>query len=89
VAEATGRTKVGYERLVTVIRRVDCAHGQQAVLAVKGLADRLAISIQVRDVVIHTEDEARIRQCLGSPTVLVAGRDVEPSARQLTNFGVT
>jgi hypothetical protein len=77
------------DRLVTVVRRADCAHGQQAVAAVTRLAHRLGLPLQVRDVVIRTEEEARSTRCLGSPTVLVAGRDVEPAARERTAFGLT
>jgi len=79
----------GGGRSIKVVRRGDCAHGIQALLAVKKLASRLAIPVHVSDVVVQTDDEARAEQCLGSPTVLVAGRDVEPSARGLTAFGVT
>ena len=89
MAEATEQPESKRDRWVTIVRRADCAHGQQAVVAVKRLADRLAIPIQVEDVVIRTDDEARSRQRLGSPTVLVAGRDAEPSARGRTRFGVT
>ena len=89
MAEATEHPKVGHERRVTLVRRHDCSHGRQAAVAIKRLADRLAIRIQLEDVVIQTDDEAHLRRCLGSPTVLVAGRDVEPSARARTSFGVT
>jgi hypothetical protein len=49
----------------------------------------LAVRIRVDDVVIQTDDDAGIQHCLGSPTVLVDGRDVEASARGRTSFGVT
>jgi hypothetical protein len=61
----------------------------QAVVAVQRLAGELQIPIHVQDIVIQTDDEARARGCLGSPTVLVGGRDVEPSARGRMAFGVT
>ena len=76
-------------RRVTIVRRADCAHGKQAVLAVERLARNSALSIDVREVVVTTDDEALREGCLGSPTVLVAGRDVEPSARGRTSYGVT
>jgi hypothetical protein len=61
----------------------------QAVVAVQRLAGELQIPIHVEDIVIQTDDEARARGCLGSPTVLVGGRDVEPGARGRISFGVT
>jgi len=89
VADLSVHGSVGDDRLVTVVRRADCTHGRQAVAAVTRLADRLGLPLHVRDVVIQTEEEARSTRCLGSPTVLVAGRDVEPAARERTAFGLT
>ena len=74
---------------ITVVRRVDCTHGAQAILAVKRLANHLALPVDVEDRVIQTDEEARVERCLGSPTVLVAGLDVEPAARGRVAFGVT
>ena len=61
----------------------------QAVEAVRRLASELRIPIRLEDIVIRSDEEARANGCLGSPTVLVGGRDVEPSARGRTSFGVT
>ena len=88
MAEATDRSGVK-RRQVTVVRRADCGHGKHAVLAIRRLARDLAVRIRVDDVVIQTDHDARIQHCLGSPTVLVDGRDVEASARGRTSFGVT
>jgi len=57
--------------------------------AVARLADTLGLVIRVQDVVIDTDAEAQVHKCLGSPTLLVGGQDVEPSARGRTTFGVT
>ena len=84
-----GDTEAGNERQVTVVRRIDCPHGGLAVAAVKRLAGALQIPIRVMDVLIQTDDEARASGCLGSPTVLVGGRDVELGARGRTSFGIT
>jgi hypothetical protein len=82
-------TVADHRRRVDVVRRFDCGHGVHAVAAVQRLASELQIRIGVRDVVIGTDDEARTTGCLGSPTVLVGGVDVEPAARGRTSFGVT
>jgi hypothetical protein len=81
--------KADCNRLVTVVRRVDCTHGPQAVVAVTRLAERLGIPIEVREIIIQTDEEARLSHRLDSPTVLVAGRDVEPGVRERATFGVT
>jgi hypothetical protein len=46
------------------------------------------LAIQIEDVVI-AEDDVEARRCQGSPTILIAGLDVEPAARGQANFGVT
>ncbi len=76
-------------RSVTVVRRPDCAHGLAALTAVKDVADRLGMPVEVEEVLIHSEADARANRCLGSPTILVDGRDVEPNARGLVSFGMT
>ena len=74
---------------VRVVRRNDCSHGPLAIEAIGRIAEQLGLAIRVEDVVIATDDEAKVHRCLGSPTVLVAGNDVEPEARTRTTFGVT
>jgi hypothetical protein len=74
---------------VSVVRRHDCSHGPLAIEAIVRVAEELGLAIRVQDVVITTDDEAKAHCCLGSPTVLVAGNDVEPEARGRTAFGVT
>ena len=75
--------------VVSVVRRHDCSHGPLAIEAIVRVAEQLGLAIRVEDVVITTDDEAMAHRCLGSPTVLVAGNDVEPEARARTAFGVT
>jgi hypothetical protein len=77
------------ERVVRVVRRRDCSHGLQAVDAVVRLAGRLGLAVRVEDVVITSDDEAKAQGCLGSPTLFVAGHDVDPEARLRTAFGAT
>lgn len=46
------------------------------------------LDFAVRLVRVESEDEAREKQFLGSPSVRVDGVDVEPSARERTDFGL-
>jgi hypothetical protein len=64
-----------------VVRRPDCSHGPLAIEAIVRIAGQLGLDIRVDDVVIATDDEAKAHRCLGSPTLLIAGNDVEPAAR--------
>ena len=87
--EAPATAECRHHRLVDIVRRVDCSHGIQAVDAVQELASKVGIAVRIRDIVIHTDEEAKARRCLGSPTILVSGLDVEPEARARSSFAVT
>lgn len=86
---SSARLGDGADRAVIVVRRDDCSHGEGAIESVKRLARELGLAIRVEDVVVQTADDAKAHRCLGSPTVLVAGNDVEVGARGQTSFGVT
>jgi hypothetical protein len=89
VVEAGQRVAGVPEGRVTVLRRSDCSHGELAITTIKRLADELRIRVQVDEILLETDQQARARGCLGSPTILVGGRDVDPEARGKTEFGVT
>ena len=87
--QARGPGDGARDRMVTVVRRSDCSHGVLAVAAIRALADALAVSICVREITVESDEGARANRCLGSPTVLINGNDVEPAARARTSFGAT
>jgi hypothetical protein len=89
VSEVPATKESNLQRQVDVFRGVHCSHGVHAIAAVQSLASRLRIAVHVNDIVIHDDEQARALGCLGSPTVLVSGLDVEPAARGRTSFGVT
>lgn len=49
-----------------------------------GLQDRVV----VRTIPIETEEDARAHRFVGSPSVRIDGRDLEPAAEGLTSFGL-
>jgi len=53
------------------------------------MAERLGLTIAVREVSVRDAQEARRLRALGSPTVLVEGQDVDPAARGLRSYGMT
>ena len=44
--------------------------------------------VEIRLVPIETEEEARAHRFLGSPTVRIDGRDLDPNPENLTSFGL-
>lgn len=79
----------GRDRLVTVVRRTDCSHAPLAVAAMRNLAEALGVPIRVVEVTVERDEDAEAHRCLGSPTVLINGQDIEPTARGRTSFGTT
>jgi hypothetical protein len=50
--------------------------------------DEKQLNLPVEQILINEEEEARINQFLGSPTIKVNGIDLEPSARELSRTGL-
>jgi hypothetical protein len=48
----------------------------------------LGAQVEVRAIPIETEEDARTHRFVGSPTVRIDGRDLEPAAEGRTSFGL-
>jgi hypothetical protein len=56
---------------------------------IKQIMADLDLAVTVAEVPITTPEDAQNRRFLGSPTVLVNGRDIDPNARQQTRYGLS
>ena len=74
---------------VVVYRAGDCGSWREAVDTVKAAARELDVKVKVRVVKVRDIDEARRMNFHGSPSVVVAGTDVEGPevARRESSFG--
>jgi hypothetical protein len=63
-----------------------CPGYEQLVPAVRALADEAGAQLVLR--AVETAEAAEAERFLGSPTVRVDGRDVEPGAGQRTDYGL-
>ena len=52
-------------------------------------AAKVSVPVEIDRITVKTDDDAQRFQFIGSPTVRVNGLDVEPSARNLTQYGFT
>ncbi len=50
--------------------------------------DSMALEAAIEQIDVETEEDAARHRFLGSPTVQIEGQDVEPAARDLTDFGI-
>jgi hypothetical protein len=52
------------------------------------VAEEEYIAIVISEMTVSTDDEALALHFPGSPTVRVCGRDLQPEAEQLADFGL-
>ncbi len=76
-------------RAVEILGFASCPHLQAAVDRVRAEIDAAGVAADVRVVHVETEEEAYRLHFLGSPSVRVDGRDVDPDAERRAGFGLT
>jgi len=72
---------------VRVLSSEGCANTPPTVERLRQVADALGVRIDLATVVVATPEEAEALRFLGSPTVQLDGRDLEPAARGATGSG--
>ncbi len=65
-----------------------CPSHEPLLVRLRELVEGAGRDEEVRLVRVESDDEARATRFLGSPTVRVDDRDVEPTARSRTDFGL-
>lgn len=86
-AAATGAAEAG--PLVEILYFDGCPNHEGAVALVERAAAELGIRPRIRLVNVPDEEAAGRVRFLGSPTVRIGGRDVEPGAEERADFGLS
>lgn len=73
---------------VEVLHTETCPTWKATASRIRELADGEGIAVRLADTTIETLDEAAERRFVGSPTVRVDGRDAQPEAERLEDFGL-
>ena len=63
---------------IEVVAREDCPNRGMALVVVERVVDEVGIPIEIEVVDVESDSDAEEYRVLGSPTVLVDGRDVDP-----------
>jgi hypothetical protein len=63
---------------IEVLAREDCPNRGMALVVVERVVDEIGIPVEIEVVDVETDSDAEEYRVLGSPTVLVDGRDVDP-----------
>ena len=74
---------------VRVLHMAECPATPATLRLVESVARGMGISISLEQILVGTPEQAEALAFLGSPTVQVGGRDIEPEARSRTDFGLT
>jgi hypothetical protein len=63
---------------IEILAREDCPHRGMALVVVERVVDETGIPAEIELVDVESDSDAESYRVLGSPTVLVDGRDVDP-----------
>jgi K+-transporting ATPase c subunit len=74
--------------LVEILHTQGCGNWQAARHGVYRVAEELGVMVTLTDSIVETPEAAEALRFLGSPTVLVGGRDVQPEAAERTDYGL-
>ena len=74
---------------IRVLHMAECPATPRTIRLVTEIAHGMGIAIALEQILVDTPEQAEALAFLGSPTVQVRGRDIEPEARSRTDFGLT
>jgi hypothetical protein len=73
---------------IEILAREDCPNRGMALVVVERVVDETGIPAQIDVVEVASDEDAATYRVLGSPTVLVDGRDVDPQPSLHADFSV-
>jgi len=74
---------------VRVLHMAECPATPTTIRLVEDAARSLGAPIDLESLLVEAPEQAEALGFLGSPTVHVEGRDIEPEARTRQDFGLT
>ena len=84
-ADVTRKKTNGSVR-IEIVAREDCPHLGMARVVVERVVDETGIPAEIEVVEVESDSDAETYRVLGSPTVLVNGRDVDPEPSLWADF---
>jgi len=64
---------------IEIVEREDCPHRGMALVVVERVVDEMGVPAEIEVVEVDSDSDPEEYRVLGSPTVLVDGRDVDPA----------
>ncbi|MBW2394460.1 MAG: DUF2703 domain-containing protein [Deltaproteobacteria bacterium] len=74
---------------VEVLFFAGCPNHEPAVQLARDVIASLGIAAELREIAVEEQEDAETLRFLGSPSVRVNGRDIEPGAEDRTGFALS
>jgi hypothetical protein len=74
---------------VKIISIKKCSATPPTISFVKEVAGELGIAVTLEHIIVTTVEDAIEHKHIGSPTIQINGRDIDPDAREINQFGIT
>lgn len=74
---------------VKVISLEKCSATPPTIALVEEVARAMDLTITLEHIVVTTRAAAMAQRHIGSPTIQINGKDIDPGARQINQFGIT
>lgn len=71
---------------VRVVYFEGCPNLEPAVSLIREVAEGVSIPVEIHKIRVETPEEATHERMLGSPTIQIDGLDIDPSARDRSDF---
>jgi hypothetical protein len=73
---------------IQVLYTESCDSAEQVVQRIHQLAQEQGVPVAIREILVTSQEQAVELRFLGSPTVRVAGCDIDPAARTVHAYGL-
>jgi len=74
--------------MIEVLYFAGCPNHEPTVTLVREVLGELGLEAEIREVAVETPEDAEAQRFVGSPSVRVNGRDVDPEAADRTEYAL-
>lgn len=75
--------------MIEILFFAGCPNHEPTVNLAREVLSELGVDAEIREVAVETPKEAEAHRFVGSPTVRVNGKDIEPDALDRRDFGLS
>lgn len=72
-----------------IVHLKNCKATSKAIDLIEQVARNLKLEIELKRIVIHSQEEAEKFRHIGGPTIQINDLDIDPEARNVKSFGLT